>query len=302
MRGSLFALTLLCLGLAVSCRTARTGSGPAPVETPESLHHVFEAAPGVYSGAAPGGEGAFEALRERGVRTVISVDGARPDVELARERGIRYAHVPIGYDGVDDDAIETLARALRDAEGPVYVHCHHGKHRGPAAAAAGLIALGRLTNAEGVALLEASGTSPSYPGLWASVRGCERLGTEEIEAAASAPEIAPVGGFVAGMALIDRAWDHLELCQAAGWGTPEDHPDLVPAAEAGIVADTFRRLNQTHEVRGQPEDYVAMMLESAAQASRLEGLIVAGAERRRVDDAFADLGATCKACHVAYRN
>ncbi|MFI4897773.1 MAG: cytochrome c [Phycisphaerales bacterium JB059] len=266
------------------------------------MHHVFEATPGVYSGAAPKGEEAFEALRTMGVRTIISVDGARPDVELAEARGLRYAHVPIGYDGVDAEATAQLARALRDAEGPVYVHCHHGKHRGPAAAAAGLIALGRIDADRGVRLLEASGTSPAYPGLWASVRECGPLDAGEIEGAPAAPAVAPVDGFVAGMAIIDRAWDNLKLCREAGWGAPSDHPDLAPASEAGIVAETLRRLNETAEVRDQPEDFVAMMLESQAQASRLEGLIVGGAERAEVETAFAELGATCKACHVVYRN
>lgn len=39
-------------------------------------------------------------------------------------------HLPIGYNGFDENRRLELVRATRDAiqEGPVYIHCHHGKH------------------------------------------------------------------------------------------------------------------------------------------------------------------------------
>ncbi len=294
---------MLVLASVLSCRSAPSpGSKSSTATVSTELHNVQEVAPGVYSGSAPEGAPAFEALRAMGVRSVLSVDGARPDVELAEACGLRYAHVPIGYDGVGDDETARIARAIRDLDGPVYVHCHHGKHRGPAAAAVGMIALGRIETAQGVALLEASGTSPSYPGLWDSVRRCAALDPGVIGRAPEAPSVAPVGGYVAGMATIDRAWDHLRLCKDAGWAMPSDHPDLVPAAEAGMVADTLRRLGETDEVRARPDGFIAWMREAQTNASELERLIVAGAPGDRVDSAFTDLGATCKACHGVYRN
>ena len=69
-----------------------------------------------------------------------------------------------------------------------------------------------------------------------------------------------------------------------------------------MVADTLRRLNQTHEVLDQPEDFIAWMLEAQASASDLERLIIAGAPRSDTDAAYTALAATCKACHVGYRN
>jgi hypothetical protein len=35
------------------------------------------------------------------VKTIVSVDGGKPDVETARKHGIRYVHLPIGYDATD---------------------------------------------------------------------------------------------------------------------------------------------------------------------------------------------------------
>src|SRR5579863_6419147 len=43
--------------------------------------------PRVLAGAQPEGAAGFKDLAALGVRTVISVDGARPDVELARQAG-----------------------------------------------------------------------------------------------------------------------------------------------------------------------------------------------------------------------
>ena len=48
-----------------------------------------------------------------GVKTVISVDGAKPDVDLAKKHGMRYVHLPHGYDGVPDDRAKELAKAVR---------------------------------------------------------------------------------------------------------------------------------------------------------------------------------------------
>ena len=44
---------------------------------------------------------------------------------------------PIGYDGVPREQALRMIKAVQVAKGPVYFHCHHGKHRGPAGADAG---------------------------------------------------------------------------------------------------------------------------------------------------------------------
>ncbi len=297
---------LMCAVLvAASCDSAprsvpvvssRSSAGAA---LPEGVHEV---APGVYSGPMPEDAGGFEALAALGVRSVISVDGARPGIEGAASCDMSYSHVPIRYSGIEEGELDQIARALRDVERPVYVHCHHGKHRGPAAAAAGLIALGEIDNGQGLALLETAGTSPSYPGLWEAVRGGRRLESAELDAAPVAPPVARVSDFVAGMSVVDHAWDNLRLCRDSGWAAPTDHPDLVPASEAGILADALRDSMGDPSIADKPSDFHAWMRESHAAASELERLIVAGAPRARVDAGFEELAATCKACHSKYRN
>src|SRR5205807_10192310 len=121
------------------------------------------------SGSGPEGAAGFRSLRELGVKTVISVDGMTPEVELARREGLRYVHLPIGYDGVPREQALRIARAVRDLPGPVYLHCHHGKHRGPAAAAVATLCLDASCPVEAaVAFMKQAGTDPRYRGLYAS--------------------------------------------------------------------------------------------------------------------------------------
>jgi hypothetical protein len=94
-------------------------SGPA-------LGNVHEIAPGVFSGAVPHGGEAFRELSRRGVRTVISADGGKPDVDAARRYGLRTVPLPIGYDGIPAERALEPAKALTELPGPFYLHCHHG--------------------------------------------------------------------------------------------------------------------------------------------------------------------------------
>ncbi|MEM0982394.1 MAG: cytochrome c [Planctomycetota bacterium] len=303
----------LCAGLFINWAPPEScdPSGPAAAE-PEN---VLEFAPGVLSGAMPHKDEGFDALRGMGVVTVISVDGARPDVERASERGMRYVHLPIGYDGITGERVAELARAIRDGRerGVVYVHCHHGTHRGPAAAAAALVALWACSVDDGLAMLDRAGTSAAYSGLFEAVRAAVRVTPDEIEAVdADFPEIATVSGLVAGMAAIDRHWDHLEALRVNGWRAPADHPDLVAVAEAGIVADYLRTLSeQAHEeAREEADDeadawhgeaFGAELTAARVNAEMLEAVLERG-DIRKADAHFGSLASRCDACHAAYRD
>src|SRR5690349_19529458 len=109
------------LGLVATAAGCRQGGFPsssdfARVEA-AGLHNVLRVSDRLYSGSSPEGEEGFRSLEELGVRTVVSVDGARPDVEGARRHALRYVHLPIGYDGVPRDQALRLARAVRDLPG-----------------------------------------------------------------------------------------------------------------------------------------------------------------------------------------
>lgn len=64
------------------------------------VENLFQLVPNVLSGSQPAGDEGFQALRDLGVTTIVSVDGTRPEVARAKRFGLRYIHLPIGYDGI----------------------------------------------------------------------------------------------------------------------------------------------------------------------------------------------------------
>lgn len=265
-------------------------------------HNVLVVTDGVISGSAPEGDAGFDALAAMGINTVISVDGATPDLNRARARNMRYVHIPTGYDGVHATSRDQLAAALAELPKPVYVHCHHGKHRGPAAAAVGAVALGKLTPEQGIEFLERAGTSLSYPGLYQSVRETARFDSARADAiAATLPEIARVSDFVTAMSEIDRAADHLELCQQAAWNAPADHPDLVPQTEADRLAMLFRQIVENEEYARRPAHFHQLMEAGAFLAERLVQALTHG-QYEKAHDTLTALDNNCRECHNAYRN
>ncbi|MEC9373608.1 MAG: hypothetical protein VYC34_07180 [Planctomycetota bacterium] len=267
------------------------------------IHNVILFGDGVYSGSVPEGDAGFDTLQALGIRTIISVDGARPDLERAKSRGMRYVHIPIQYSGIDDDDAMDLAKAMDTVERPIFMHCHHGKHRGPAATAMALVETGEMTAEKGVEMLKLAGTSPSYPGLYRCVGTASAIPEFELMAHETAlPEQAQVSGMVEGMAETDAVWERLKLIQKVGWAAPRDHPDLVPAAEAGLLRDLLRTMHDDPEAADYPSSYKAMLKDSEMAALAIEEALVRG-ERgtAEMEERFAFVERTCKGCQVVFR-
>ncbi|HEY1065318.1 MAG TPA: hypothetical protein VGE52_04385, partial [Pirellulales bacterium] len=269
--------------------TEATGEGRPAVSAIEGFRR---AAPGVFSGGEPKTRGAFAELQKLGVKTIVSVDGAKPNVELAREHQMQYVHIPIGYDGVPQEAQRALVEVMKSRPQPVFIHCHHGKHRGPAAVAVACRAAGLLDAAQAKALMEEAGTSPSYKGLWRDVEGfqppaADATAVELVEVS----EVSPIAG---AMAMIDRAFDRLKLAQQAGW-KPGAGSKFDPPADALVVAEGF-----DESLRDPPADRPVNLTRGLTEARQLvEKLQLAiidddAAERERV---FQAIDASCKSCH-----
>lgn len=281
----------------------------------QGLHNVVAFHEGVLSGSVPEGDAGFDTLQALGVRTILSVDGALPDLDRARARGMRYVHLPIGYDGFDDARKVELARAVRDLPRPIYIHCHHGKHRSAGATATVAVALGWLTPAQAAARMKVSGTAAGYTGLWQCTAKAAPLTAAVIDAArADFPERTVPSSLVAAMVEIDEVHDRLKLAQKSGWRAPPDHPDLAPLADAGRLADLYRLLDDDAQLKDVPESQRATVREwlvrEGLAAARLEGLLEAmdasvpdrAALNLRADASLALLGASCKACHQQHRD
>ncbi|MCA9003240.1 MAG: hypothetical protein KDB61_15055, partial [Planctomycetes bacterium] len=121
-----------------------------PTEFP-GLHNVFHLSENIVSGGEPHGREALETIAKMGVKTILSVDGKIPDAATAAELGMRYVHIPIQYSGIDENEWLEIAKTFREVEGPFYVHCFHGKHRGPAAAEVGRLILDGISREHALA-------------------------------------------------------------------------------------------------------------------------------------------------------
>lgn len=268
------------------------------------LHNVVAFAPQVYSGSVPEGHAGFQTLRSLGFRTIVSVDGQLPDVESAEGLGLQYVHLPVGYNGFNQQRRLELARVLRDLPRPIYVHCHHGKHRSAAAAGAALVTLGESSNAQALAHMKVSGTSPAYVGLFACVRDAQPAPSVLIDAAPNDfPSRWQTTDMVQRMVEIDDAFDRLKAIQAAGWKTPSDHPDLVPIAEAGRLADLFRTTPHVDEANPYPAGFLSELDLATNAAQRLEDVLAHNPSTNALLDAqMKSLGASCLSCHRAFRD
>lgn len=266
--------------------------------------------PRVISGGLPEGEAAFRELADLGVRTIISVDGAKPDVETAKKYGLRYVHLPHGYDGVPSSRVKELAKAVRDLDGPIYVHCHHGKHRSPAAASVACVAAGLVASSKAVAILELAGTNKSYRGLYQSARDVRRLTDNELDSLeVQFHEVMEVPPMAEAMVMIGHTYDHLKLVADSNWRTPENHPDLDPAHEALLLREHFNELLRTPEVQTEAEEFKRMLRESEQAAKSLEELFSRWEPTSKEETAppaismqAKRIADNCKTCHFKFRD
>ncbi len=269
------------------------------------IHNAVAYHDGYVSGSVPEGEAGFASLQAMGFKTIISVDGMVPEVDMAQKYGLRYIHLPIGYNGFDDTRKKELARASRDAlsEGPVYIHCHHGKHRSAGAAAAAASSIGWLTPDQGVARMKVSGTAPAYTGLYACALAASALDASVINAVpANFPSVSRPSGFVQGMVDADTALEHLVSIERAGWSPPAENPGLVPAAEAGKLADLLRLMAEGDRSRKHPVDFADFLRKNGEQATALEDAIVAGKDAESLSKLLKAVNTSCKDCHTKWRN
>lgn len=311
--GSISA-ALLAVALVAGCRSASPAadhtpaagdqpSGPPVGINAAPLQNVFRIDDRVISGSMPEDDAGFDALARLGVRSIISVDGATPDVERAHARKMRYVHIPVGYDGIHEEQQLALARAIRDLPGVVYVHCHHGKHRGPTAAAVAQVLLGRYAPEDAIAFMHAAGTSESYPGLFACVQKAHRRDRAVIDnECAEWPEVAERGTLVESMAKMQDAFDNLERMSADGWKAAANHPDQTPASEIGRLEGLLRPLTTDPALADRPAQFHTWMRLAHQRSTELESAIRIGVAPDRLAERLSALKSSCRDCHARYRD
>jgi len=84
--------------------------------------------------------------------------------------------------------------------------------------------------------------------------------------------------------------------------TPEDHPDLVPAAEAGRLADQMRYSGDDPRSKAKGAEYAAMLSSAVDVATALEEGIVKRESKEQLEAKWKLVAASCKDCHAVYRD
>lgn len=265
----------------------------------------------VISGGEPDGEAAFQELARLGVKTVISVDGARPDVATARKYGIRYVHLPHGYDGIRADVAGALAKGVSELPGAVYIHCHHGKHRSPAASAVACVGAGLIEPGEALAVLKSAGTSPNYRGLYEAAEKARPIDPKTLrELRPEFPETAKLPAMAEAMVAIGHTHDHLKQLAANGWQKLVAKPDLDAPHEALLLREHYTEMLRIDEVKEQPREFIQLVEESEASARKLEEALAmwhkAGRPKDKVPSeaaqALGEVTTRCASCHKTYRD
>ena len=257
-----------------------------PAKSQESvLENRIEIHPKLMSGAAPVGEEAFAELAKLGVKVVVSVDGQRPEIEIARKHGLRYIHIPIGYDGVHEDACKAAAALTKQIKDPMYVHCHHGKHRGPAMAAVIAQSAGWLDRKQAVELLKKAGTGSQYAGLWRDVDGFQPQPTSaELPKLVEVAEISTLASH-----MVDTSLQYevlLDSMKTNEWKVS----DVRLLQEA--LRESHRVCNE--EMRPWMHDSVRLVHGMESQVEREDWQELRGS--------MARLKQACNQCHERYRN
>lgn len=257
----------------------------------------------VLSGGVPEGDAGFAELKALGVRTIITVDGARPDVATAERHGLRYVHLPHGYDGVPEERAQELAKAVRDLPGEIYIHCHHGQHRSPAATAVACVGAGLISHADAAAVLRVAGTSQAYRGLFQSADEAQRFDQALLDnLQAEFPSTARLPAMAQAMVEVEHIHDRLKAIEKAGWKTPPDQPALAPEHEALLLREQFTELLRAKELEAKPDAFRELTQEAEAACQALDEALRANADTKTATKLLARITANCKACHQKFRD
>jgi protein tyrosine phosphatase (PTP) superfamily phosphohydrolase (DUF442 family) len=303
-----YTVVLWLLGAMTGVGSEDVAGHPLAVEQ-QRLERVFRLTDDLYSGAAPEGVDGFAALASMGVRTILSVDGARPQVELARQFGLTYIQIPIGYGGISRETSLRLVKAAVVAEGPLYVHCHHGRHRGPAAAAVMCRGTADWSADQAIRWLEKAETGRQYQGLYQSVRSFEPPSKEDLsEIPNRFPEIDAVSDLVSSMVEIDQHWEHLVRAKKSDHAGDADRVGRNLAEEALLIQEGFRELQRLAEVEERGGEFIELLRGAEKNAERLHSSLLAWGEAptenrfMAVESARRGVSQQCAQCHHKFRD
>lgn len=207
-------------------------------------------------------------------------------------------HIPIGYDSVSETADLELLKLVRDAEGPFYIHCHHGRHRGPTAAAIVGLASDQIDRVQAIALLESAGTSRRFGGLWDSVQSYKKPPADAV--LPELVDIAEIDFLVTAMAQIDRDFESLSRHRPADWVLAEEGSSRDSTELADLIREGFRE--SLRHLPSTSDPTLRKWLAEAEQTSRQIVEQLRAGNHAQVEKGLQSLKLCCNRRHSRFRD
>lgn len=280
------------------------------------LPNAIQVQPSLISGGQPLSTNGFRSLAELGIKTIVSVDGICPDLKSAELFGIRYIHQPLGYRGISAEDAGTLAHIILKFDGPIYIHCHHGKHRSPAAAAVACVTAGLMTDKSAFKLLTTAGTGAEYKGLFQAVADATPIEANEIlQLKPALPKQADVTKLVTVMVELDEDMRQLKSLLSEV-SKPADTSLTVQQAQrsnllerAAVLNDNFTELLRSHQQYESKSEFRKSLLMSQQASEKLQQFLEANLgptlnPEHAVQASFLSklISEQCNECHAAFRH
>jgi hypothetical protein len=206
------------------------------------------------------------------------------------------------YSSLPKETLIGLVRATRELPGPIYVHCHHGKHRGPAAAVALWRCLDKHATADqAVAAMKVIGTADRYQGLYDSVRNISLPSPAELNSAKSdLPELSHVPPLAKTMAEIDRMWDKVASSSADRSSTTLS----MQLTTAYDIAEQFREAARLGDVSEEMQPGFRDIVDDIEKfAETIKGQVRnPGKDNPDRQTAAAKVKQRCDECHAKFRD
>ena len=222
---------------------------------------------------------------------------------------MRYVHVPIKYSGIRRAQLLRIAKTFRELEAPFYVHCFHGKHRGPAAAAVGRLVRDGASRTQALSeMRQWCGTAAKYAGLYHTIARTAMPTAAQTAALQWAfPSAHPLKGFRQAMITAPRGYDNLKALAKRNWTPDPEHPDLDAVNEATKLHELYAASTRLDECLSGPADLRGWLDESVSASDELLAALRAiptegDAARERAHAQMKQVKARCAACHKKYRN
>jgi protein tyrosine phosphatase (PTP) superfamily phosphohydrolase (DUF442 family) len=284
---------------------ASTNGLPASVHLVQAagLSNFYQLNDRVFSGSSPNSDAALASLTNLGIKTIISVEGTKPDVEAARKFGLRYVHLPIGYSGLSTEQANRIVKAAASLPGPVYVHCQYGWQRGPTGAALICQGLDGWNPQQATAWLTVADKTSNYTGLFLTVQNFRAPAPAVLgNLPEDFPETTEVTDLAKEMVQFQEHYKTLRQFRQAGFQKLPAHSELTAADEARIFLAQIQDLQKSALISKYDSNFHTRLADTEIIAKMFqENLLASPRDTNALDMNLRQFNVNCVNCHRDYR-